>query len=313
MKICVLGDTHFSFKRPQSRIDEDYFATQDDKLSQVLEIYVDERCSALVQVGDFFNSPDTSNFVIASLIRRLRRIKPLNVLCIYGQHDITGHSKATLRRSPLKVLEAAGVLGILDSSGYNLFGAGFHGISFGCDIPEKFPDIHDCGYNILVIHDMIGDRPLYPGQPLHNPETFLKRFPEFDLILCGDYHYRFLAKLPENGKTRIILNPGAMVRKTISKWDLEHEPAVAIIDTETQSVKMEKLKVKPIEEVFDLSRLIEKMEPDKAKLQAFIEKLKSSSASGFGNWEDALQRVYKEKKTSMVVKEIISSCMEEVK
>jgi hypothetical protein len=321
VKIGILGDLQLTNKAPTRRID-DYFQTQLRKFNQALTIFEENNCSCIVQPGDFFDAPTVSNQVKATIISLLNAyfgnssVTTKRIYCCWGQHDVVGHSKYTLPNSPLAVLEAAEVVKVLsgeptvvgkvsedDGTRVCLYGAGF-----GEDIPEPY---EDC-YNVLVTHRMIGDRSLWPGQELVGPRNFLIEHPEFNLVVTGDYHYRFY----ENWNGRIILNMGALVRKTISKFDLEHEPAVGVFDTSCNSLEIYELCAKPVTEVFDLSSEIKDKGRDdevrKELLAELVERLKQGSGKLLG-WKHILAKVLEERKSSLDVREAVDKALEEVK
>lgn len=310
MKIGIIGDTHLTNRSPVRRID-DYWETLYEKVQQALKIFDDRGCEVISQSGDFFDSSTVACKVQSEIIRLLcysGKVEQKGILCCYGQHDISGHSKWTLPNSPLVVLEAAGVVKILkdepviiadDKNGFNLC---FYGASFGEPVPKPYED----SYNVLVAHRMVGDRPLWPGQELVGPRTFLRKHPEYNLIIVGDYHYRFI----ETWDGRTIINPGAIVRKTISKFDLDHKPAVVVFDTDTNEAEVVELDVKPIEEVFDLTRDVKRK--DSKILSQLVEKLKSGGKR-LVNWKHFLVQVLEERKSNQKVRDIIDSTLEEVK
>lgn len=321
MRLGILGDLQLTSRAPERRLDN-YSETQMNKLGQIFTIFDDKSCDCIVQPGDFFDSPTVANKVKAATIRflreRFRSGKERNnkdwerVFCVYGQHDISGHSISTLPNSPLAVLEAAGVAEVLSSEKEPaIVGTvnedsdvcvALYGSSFGEPVPEPY---EDC-YNILVTHRMIGDRPLWPSQELVGPRQFLRKYPDFNLIICGDYHYRFVEKW--NGRT--IVNVGALVRKTISKFDLEHKPAVGVFDTLDDSLEIFELDVKPVEKVFNLTRKPEKR--DSKILAELVERIKKSGKKLSG-WKHILVKVLKEKESSQGVKEVIDQTLEEIK
>ncbi len=306
MKLLALGDTHFTNTAPGRRIDESYLDTQMDKLAQVAEIYHERHCDYLVQVGDFFDSPRVSNEAIACVLGFLR-IARMEVLCVYGQHDIAGHSESTFRRSPLRVLEAAGVVKILNSKSSTTplqEGVVIYGSSFGQDICQPSNMIF---YPVLVTHQMVGDKPLYPGHDIMHPMLFLKKHNGYKLIICGDYHYRFAVQ----SAGRWCVNPGAMVRKTIAERDLKHHPAVMLIDTDIDAPEVIELDVQPVEDVFDLLDNVQAAKHDNFALQRFLDGLKEAEGSKVG-WKETLLWLYEEKKTSAHIIEIIDECIEEM-
>lgn len=304
MKIGVIGDLHLTNHIPERRQD-DYFQTLLGKLQQAMDIFTAEGVAYVVQVGDFFDSPTVANRVKSAAIRFFRKYS-IPVLCIYGQHDITGHSAATLPNSPLVVLEAAGVVSILGKRelGGNVT---IYGASFGEDIPLP---ANPAGLNILVTHQMIGDRPLYPGQPLESPRVFLRHHPQYQLVLCGDYHYPF----QDTYGGQIILNTGCIVRKNLKDVDMGLQPAVATIDLETLVVTHHPLQVEDSSTVFDLTRPVKpvKVETNEVVLQRLVEDLRQSRAVKAG-WQAILLRLLDEQKVDVGVKQVLDEAMNEVR
>ena len=308
MRLGLLGDLHLTNKSPERRIDG-YWQTLLGKATQALEIFNEKKCDAILQVGDFFDAPTVAKKVeseVIQLFHHFGRDEDDRVFCVYGQHDIAGHSKWTLPNSPLAVLQAARVVKILDDNPVIAGGEDdivhFYGASFGESVPKPYED----SYNILVTHRMIGNRPLWPGQELVGPRQFLRKHPGYNLIVCGDYHYRFT----ETWNGRTIINPGAIVRKTIGKFDLEHKPAVVIFDTDTGESEVVELKIEVPEKVFNLTRVVKKK--DNQILAALVEKLKSGEKKLSG-WKHFLVKVLGVRKSSERVKQIIDEHLEEAK
>jgi predicted phosphodiesterase len=310
MKIGIIGDTHFTNQSPDKRKDN-YFETQLGKFEEALAIFDGYHCNIIIQVGDFFDTSTVANRVKSAVISLLGKYNRC-ICCVAGQHDIIGHSMGTYANSPLAVLEAADVVTLLNKNEYiiedNNYGEGknkvvLYGASFGEDIPEV-DDVNN--FNILVIHDMIGERELYPGQVLKNPVNFLRQHTGFDLVCSGDYHYRFIQQF--DGRT--ILNPGCMVRKTVSEFDLKHEPAVIVFNTEKNECEVIKLTVRPVEDVFDLKKIEVK---DNSKVLDFIENLRKSGKNK-SSWKEILVQVLREKKYNDTrVSQIIDECLLKVK
>ena len=93
--------------------------------------------------------------------------------------------------------------------------------------------------------------PLFDGHELTAPRAFLMENPEFDLILCGDYHYPFEATVDG----RRLVNTGCMVRRSIFPRDMEHKPKVGIYDTDTKEIEYHFLDILPPEEAFDMNKI----------------------------------------------------------
>jgi len=308
MKLGILGDLHITNKGPDRRLDS-FIDTQFDKLDQAWAIFERYGCDCVIQPGDFCDAPTIANRVIAKLIEFLNK-RSLKVYCTWGQHDVSGHSSYTLPNSPLSVLEAAGVVKIVGSEGEKIGTVGeekdedviLYGSGFGEDIPEPCED----SYNILVAHKMVGSRPLWPGQELVAPKQFLKTHPNFNICVLGDYHYRFF----EKWQGRVAVNMGCLVRKTICEFDLQLKPTVGVFDTATNDLQIYELKVQPVEQVFDLTRDVEKK--DNTILRELVERIKMQGKRLPG-WKNILIRVLGERRSGKGVREEIDLVLEEVK
>jgi len=303
VKIGVLGDLHITNRSPARRKDS-YFETILGKLKQAFDIFTQEDCLYVIQVGDFFDTPTVANRVIAEVTRLLLSY-PQRLLCVSGQHDLSGHNLGTLSNSPLAVLESANALQILGEFVVNTkkdqsAPVYFYGASFGEDVPlVENPK----AVNILVTHRMIGNRPLFPGQELENPRAFLRANPDYSLILCGDYHYSFY----DEYQGRKILNPGCIVRKNLNDVREGLQPKVCVVSIPDLTIQDFPLDCKPVEEVFDLTK-IEDSSPNKQSLEQFINRLKDSEAAKVG-WKSMLSDVLQEKNVSTTVQEIINDIL----
>lgn len=297
MKIGVFGDLHLTNKTPKRRKD-DYPEACKRKIIQATEFFKSRGCKYVVQPGDFYDSPTVAKKVESETIRLFKSLgygEELKLYCCYGQHDISGHSKSTLPNTPLAVTESAGVLHIVDEEPNHVNDTHIppfrnvyvYGASFGQDIP-KVKNSED--FNILLTHRMVGNRQLWPTQPLENPRKLLRNHPDYNLIICGDYHYAFQDGL----KDQLILNPGLLARRTKNDVNFGHEPGVCIVDTETLKVEWLKFDVTPSEELFDLTadKVI-----DKGALNRFVQNLKDSKKDKGKRtlWKKTLCKVIAEK------------------
>lgn len=294
MKLLLTGDWHLNDTKPKRRLD-DYFATQLFKLSQIRQIYDEHNCDAVLQTGDFFDKYRTSYRVVSEVLRYLlTRWHGVPLFCIFGQHDIDGHSAATIHNSGLKVLHAAEVVNLISDYGARevINGVELIGLGFGEELGgNEYKDWLDDDFKVLVVHKMICSESLYPGHTPTTPKAFLRQNPDYDLIVCGDYHYRFI----ENIRDRYIINPGCLVRKTISEMDLAHEPAVVIFDTDTREAVVEKLAIQSVDKVFDFTTKDIIDEPDYVALNKFLANMEAAEGVDVG-WREILLGLYKQEK-----------------
>ncbi len=306
MKILLLSDVHLRTRTPVSRKD-DFFQTQMDKLRFVCKTYHEKGCKLFLQAGDLFDSPDPSRYLLSEYIQLLKDQK-IMIHTILGQHDVTMHSLKTVKRSATRVLEAAGVVFIVDS-GILPFGPAGNIIiqeaSWGKEIPQIWAEELKDLCRILVCHYPVGDKPLFPGHELTSPRQFLRQHPGYDLVLAGDYHYRFHSKW--NGSQ--ILNTGCMVRLTKRQEDLDHQPQLAIYDTETKEVEWIGIPHEPSEDVFDLSTPL--TEHDRGGLTEFVNKLRESGNIGTDFMQN-LREFLDDHNASDEVRDFIAQGVEEV-
>jgi hypothetical protein len=229
---------------------------------------------------------------------------PVYFVC--GQHDLYMRSQDT-NKSAIGILDRAGVLirlgnerSIINDGFYNQ--CDVYGASFGDEIPE--PEIHD-EYNILIIHKMIGNKPLYPGHEITDAGKFLRDNPLFNIILCGDYHYPFHLKSSDG---RHIVNTGCMLRLTRDERDMDRVPHFYIVDTETNEWKQFTFPHEPAEKVF--SEKTTKTEIDREGIYQFIEKLKQKGNTGI-RYMTVLQEYLKEHDVDNAVKSLIEEVLSE--
>lgn len=312
MLLGIFGDSHFTNRGPENRID-DYWETQKWKLRKALDIFKERGVDATLENGDFFDTSTVADKVKSEIIQILYEYGL--IFCVFGQHDISGHSKFTLPNSPLAVLQAAKIVKVLDEKPWRISARNIDDgdvvrnpcILYGASFGEKVPKPEDPdAYNVLVTHRMIGDKVLWPGQVLTGPRAFLRKNPDYNLILCGDYHYRF----QETWNGRTILNPGALVRKKRSEFDLAHVPAVMTFDTETNEVEIIELGAKPVEEVFDFTKKFKKK--DNKVLVELVEKLRTGGKKLSG-WKHYLVKVLDERNSRQKIRDIIDERLDKVR
>lgn len=255
MKALLLSDTHIMATRPSGRVD-DFIVAQLAKWGYIIDTAIQERVDCIIQAGDLFNTPTPSFSIISAMIRVFRKFdNPIYVIA--GQHDMSMRSE-NLDRTALGVLELAGVITILNNTGICLEDENvcLYGHSFGSDYTElknnvkKLHKKDDSIFKLLAVHDMIGNKELYPGQELTDAKRFLKVWKEFNVILCGDYHYPY--NIEYNG--RYIINTGCLLRLQRTKRDMKRKLHFYILDTtDDEILKRIDIPCSPYKSTFDLS------------------------------------------------------------
>ncbi len=225
MKLLLTGDLHLTGRTPSSRTDN-FPDTQFGKVEQVFKLGKKYEVDYILQPGDFFDSYNPSFSTVKRYIDLFSKYQELDWYCVLGQHDMYHWSLESVDRTPLALMESAGFLNIVRGIQYLHKDISIYGCSWGQAYAE--PTNNNSDFNILLIHGTIGDKPLFSGHKIENPKKFLERNEEFDLIVCGDYHFPFEYKIDD----RLIINCGVLSRKSIAERNIK--PSVVIYDAETR-------------------------------------------------------------------------------
>lgn len=216
MRFIYLTDLHLRAARPVSRLDEEYFEVQFQKLDQILNYVKKNKIKYVFIGGDIFDSTNTSAKL---LIRSLQFFKELSehctAYCILGNHDIIGTNPATINRVPL------GALFVLDNiihlDNINIDGTVFIGLDFMHNSNvEKYMIDKDAEMLVIITHDMIVPHENFPYNVI-GAKTLKTTA---DLVLCGHYHLPFEVKT----ETTTFLNPGSLMRLKLTEDSLGRIP-----------------------------------------------------------------------------------------
>ena len=313
MKILMASDFHIKTTAPEGRIDN-FFEVQKGKWQYIFQTAKEEGVDIILQAGDLFDKPTPPYTLLVAFIHMIMETG-IPFHCIYGQHDMMMRS-TDIGRTALGLMKTVGMAEVLNTEGMWVVGSRkdsvrLFGMNFGDDYKElekglKKSSGEDCP-KILVVHDMIGNEPLFPGHKITDAKKFLATWKEFDVILCGDYHYDFYEELDE----RVILNTGCLLRLSRTERDMKRHPHFYILDTQVLFKSPERLRkfyvpIKPWQNVF---RIQEKPEVETVQLIEFIERLKTSEKVGI-SFLDNLNIYFEENNVRKEVKEIIEGVME---
>jgi DNA repair exonuclease SbcCD nuclease subunit len=294
MKIVAAGDLHIRERRPENRIDSDYILTQFDKIEWILN-YTKEHEAILLLPGDVFDSPTQTNLILQMCIRLLFKYSYVSVAATYGQHDLRYHNSTNYDNTALAVLTAARVLYDLETPQW------FDDtkvVIYGCPFGEKIPEITTKGFNVLLIHKMIIDSDkIWEGQEEYEYAQNLLRKHKFDLIISGDNHKFFHSEVGD----KHLFNCGSLMRMTTAQ--LDHIPRIVLFDTDTREYEIVDVPIRPISEVFDLSKIEEKKHKEE-QFTAFVKGLSESKDISL-NFQDRLFAYIKENMISDEIKDLI--------
>lgn len=229
MKLIATADWHLSKSTPISRTDPDYFATCMQKVRQITKLQ-DETGATLCIAGDIFDNLRVTPYMINVLAGVL---KGRSVWTVAGQHDMEYRNitdacaYTTLVQS--KTIQHIDTKVMTDVKG----------ISFNEEIPRNI----EC--TVALVHKTVteNDPPFFLKDAIR-AHDLMRLMQGAEVIICGDYHVPFVKR--EN--KQVLVNCGSLMRK--GKDQLDYQPAVWYIDTDTLDVQRIPLEIKPVEEVF---------------------------------------------------------------
>jgi len=300
----ILGDTHFRLNAPIGRKDN-FRETVLRKWQFIIDTAIQNDIQTILQPGDLFDSPNLSLSTIefSRILMQLQE-HSIDLITIPGQHDMMMRSK-NIQNTQMGFFYTMRLLNIAGQKPIHKF-ASIYGNHFGnnYEFEDEFILNKNDDYRILLTHDMIGDKPLFPGHELKDTEQFLEEHSEFDLIICGDYHYPYHYSIND----RHIVNCGCLVRLSRDERDINRHPYILIAEFYNK-VEFTKIDI-PIE----LPELVfnpidEKDDFEHYDLDLFIEKLKRKEKIGIG-FLDNLLAFYKEHDVSNEIKTLIEEVLQ---
>jgi len=307
MKFVLLSDMHLTWDRPVARLD-DIVQTGLRKFKFVLDFAVQNEAHIL-QAGDMFDTPRSWR-MLDQVIRLLQSSSPVvkssafvrGIFAVFGQHDTYLYSEDTRDSTALGILMSTSLVEFsecLFADEVNLYGA-----SYGQSIPD--PELRD-GVNILVLHKMILKHKVWSGQSDYEyaPE-FLRKYKDFDLILCGDAHQKFLFR----DKDRWICNTGPMLRLEASDSMFQHHPGFWLYDTKDKSLKWEQIPHELASKVLTRAHL-QRAEYVEEIMGKFVESIKSGVDIQGASFRENLEAFLVQNNVSQPVRSILSEVMEE--
>lgn len=229
----LVADFHLRSDTPDCRTD-DLPSTQIQKMDWLSELQADLDVPVLA-AGDFFDKWKPSPELLATAQYHL----PEKIYGIPGNHDLPAHSIDEVGKSGYEVLKSSEtVVTAHPCAHYIVPDFSIRGFYFGeklapCD------NTPDSGRKVAMIHEFVycGRKPR-PGQ-LQGVTSLVKRLSGYDLILVGDNHRAFTARI---GRT-LVVNPGCFSRQTSAF--VNYRPRVYLWYAEDNTVEPVYIPIKP--------------------------------------------------------------------
>lgn len=278
-RFLFLFDPHYTTSPPSSRADS-YGDEIIAKLVEVGEIAKKGNVDAIGIGGDLFHRKDKTTYTECRTIAKVLRSYPAPVYGICGNHDISGYQLDSFKSKPIGVLEAAGLLQLIDDPVDMGEGIILAGRSYAKDY--EVPASYSCGFKkpagatlIWLSHGMLlPDKPELPYEYTSSADIGGKI--KADMLFNGHFHIETWFR---QFNDKIIVNAGSVARVAI---DNQHVPQVffAAVDGKARKwgYKAVTLKAtKPYADVF-IEAPISTKESDEA-IRAFAEALAKEGGS----------------------------------
>lgn len=311
MKIILLSDIHLVVDRPVCRLDKDIVDTEFKKLDFVFNYAFENNIKAILQGGDLFDIKRSWELMpkITSFLSEYKS-KGINLFCVRGQHDSYYHSMTNNKTMMGTLISGRLVTLLNNTSPDNIKGCNVYGASYGEPVPSpRLATLNNlCDINILVIHKQILMHKLWKKQEDYDyAPDFLTENSDFDLIICGDAHQKFIFS---NNK-RFIVNTGCMLRLEASDNCINHKPCFATYDTDKKKIEWIEIPHAPASKIISDAHLLRKKEIDH-NFEEFIEKIKASNGANSLSFGRNLKLFFKRNNTPDHIKAICSEYLGKV-
>ena len=242
MKILACGDLHVRETTPGMRTEDDFFQEVIvPKLEWIVKT-ANTNDAVICIAGDLFDKAST-RYELTNTVSAVFRKAIHQPIAIPGQHDMNYHSEKLID-TPYHTLSESGA--IYDINGISQVFIGepnFEGAGFGVPPQEK-----ECG--VLITHFCIAEKdPPWFLTGAMSALAYLKAYPMYKLIISGDYHVPHVTKY----KGRLLVNCGPLYRK--EKTQVDFQPVVHLIDTESNSCKSIPVPIREGKVAFDLEKI----------------------------------------------------------
>lgn len=220
---AFIGDVHWSSSMPLIRNDDDWIATQMDYFEQVLRMVGGPIGSPkLFIAGDLFDTwnvqPELLNAISDTYSTFYHDVTCIDILSIYGQHDMPWHNPDLMDKSAYGTLER---LSVIESIEWCSFGD-THVFAFPygtglCSLNQKLEEeeVEAGELNIALIHKYVwcDGSTGHPGASVdYWFERIRSQLEGFDYAIFGDNHIPFSVK-SESSEYPTIINCGTFMRR----------------------------------------------------------------------------------------------------
>lgn len=273
----LTADWHLRDTVPTCRTD-DFWIAQWKKVAFVRELAERYDCPVL-HAGDLLDHWRSSPLLLSTAINQM----PPKFWTVMGNHDLPQHNLEQSVKSGIRTLEAAEAINILP----------------GCHMgqtPTRDHMLWIANRPVLVWHEGVwkGEKP-WPNCTALQAIEVLEQFPDFDLIVTGDFHTPCIEKL----EGRLLVNPGSLMRQTADQIDFK--PRVYAWNAEENKATPIYLPIDPDAVSRDH---LNKVKDRDTRIEAFVARLQGQWTVDL-NFEDNIKRFMTENELDARTQEII--------
>ncbi len=272
-EFIIAGDLHLDPGHPLARTD-DFQQAQKEKLDFIRSKARMNGCPVIFP-GDVFNAP-----VVPQWLEKMAIEEMPEFIAVPGQHDLPGNNIKNYGKTSLAVLEAGHPKGTVlkpeEKTQYLPCQNGqwfwIEGFWWGAGL-KRFhkKDDYQLFYKIAVIHRLTWkNKKPWKGCTAESAKSLIKRMKQYDLIITGDNHERFIAE----HEGTVLVNCGSVMRREADQT--EHKPAIYLF---TQDFELEEVEL-PINENVLSRKHIDQEKKKEEKRRTYVKNLKSMTRPG---------------------------------
>lgn len=245
--IIMIGDAHIQMRAPSSRID-DYKASIEDKINQITALARDNKADIIIP-GDIFSKIQTDNEFIVWFLGLFKKMNEYStVYVIFGNHDYYRNQSDLEDKTPVKILEQAGLVHVLrGGSSVKIGNLDIQGYGYYDNLGKAISN------NTLLVAHKFYKQSKYKE---HNIKPSDLDSLGYKYALLGHDHIFYKTEMTDGGCT--VFRPGSLMRGTSHEYNFERTVNVQIFNTLTYESALIPLRIKPMVEVVSESILVNK-------------------------------------------------------
>lgn len=349
IKLLYFGDFHNDEKVPSSRIDN-FVETRKRKIKEILQIAKNENVVALLEPGDFLNKPKISNSYLSELkrdwgftegniehilsdvllknkttkelIKAIEHCNRIPIIGTVGNHELIGSSLKAYSDSAISQLVESGFIRLASKENPIIL-KNDDGTTVAITASPFDLDIDGSDKSAYIVDEKLGDFHIHMVHGMLMAKSFGNKF---EHTTVQEIIYKTKADLTINGHDhigydpiyldgKIAYNPGAPVRLSAEKKEMERRPKVTIIEIDKSGINLRDIYLQSAEEgskVLTREHIENKKIKNKkvAQMQSIINKAKLESSLDI---TDILKNIAKNKALpEEVVKESVDMILKEM-